>query len=154
MDADAEEKKKELKRLQDKVQLQNREMERMHKRIVELADSERMEARVATMRLELDRQASASAATIRKLHAQVLAQAKQCGPPSTTIFAHNFTHNYLFICPWRPPPHWHADTLCSKSLSVRLFPPPSQPPTQTAVSPSPPPAPPRPTPPKHPLPCD
>ena len=80
MDADAEEKKKELKRLQDKVQLQNREIERMHKRIVELADSERMEARVATMRLELDRQASASAATIRKLHAQVLAQAKQCAP--------------------------------------------------------------------------
>ena len=77
MDADAEEKKKELKRLQEKVQLQNREMERMHKRVVELADSERMESRLAAMRLEMERQASASAATIRKLHAQVLAQAKQ-----------------------------------------------------------------------------
>jgi hypothetical protein len=77
MNADAEEKKKELKRLQDKVQLQHREMERMHKRVVELADSERMESRLAAMRLEMERQASASAATIRKLHAQVLAQAKQ-----------------------------------------------------------------------------
>ena len=90
------------------MQQQNRELERVHKRIAELADrcgmslvtchvsrvtchvlrvtldtfpiapfSERMEQRLADMRSEMETAASAAASTIRKLHAQVIAQAKQ-----------------------------------------------------------------------------
>jgi hypothetical protein len=77
MEKDSQVNLKELRRLQEKVQQQNRELERMHKRIVELADSERMEQRISDMRAEMDAAASASASTIRKLHAQVIAQAKQ-----------------------------------------------------------------------------
>jgi hypothetical protein len=77
MDAEAEEKGTEMRRLSERVAQQNRELERMGKRLADLADNERLEARMSALRVEMDRAASASAATIRKLHAQVISQAKQ-----------------------------------------------------------------------------